>query len=179
MKERSTFVGPLEPSKIVMTRVAFSHSRAGTIQIASAPYSRSQLRSRPDSLFVYEDVLDHFAGPPDGDDAMIRACRGEPNAIGVATRPVRGTAPFCYLSDEDARPGAQAYTRLIHDFARIESYLQLGKTVIFPAEVFGMGASELMQRAPAYWGKLERLKLRLFHEYPVQRSDRCGFRIAS
>ncbi|MBS7671356.1 hypothetical protein [Croceicoccus gelatinilyticus] len=142
------------------------------IHIADRPYTRSYIRTKPDWLFVFEDLLDNN-GSAYSADIVQREIRGEPNTVGIVTKRMRGTAPFCYMTDEDARPSSQAYLRLLNDFARIENNLRMGKNVVFPTATMGLDVGDLLNKAPAYWGLLEQLRLKLFRRYRLNGVNRA------
>lgn len=103
-------------------------------------YTKAQVRSNPETIFVFGDNLARK-----GTGGQAKACRDEPNTIGIVTK-----------WDEKRNPGSYMYdtTLTLHrgvissGFYEVESALRDGKTVVFPADGVGTGLANLAQNAP-------------------------------
>ena len=101
---------------------------------------RSDLRNNPDCLYLFGDNEARS-----GLGGQARECRGEPNAVGIATKikPTRGHD--AYWSDDDYDRCAAI---LKSDFEPAIAKLRSGGIVICPSDGLGTGLSELPTRAP-------------------------------
>ena len=108
---------------------------------------RRDLVGHSNWLFVFGD---NFAGVGRGGQAA--ECRGEPNAVGIATKRAPSMAPGAFLSDADINRW-RAHNK--DAFALIETALETGKTVVLPSAGIGTGRAELEQRAPLIWAELQ------------------------
>jgi len=106
-----------------------------------ARYSRDDLRRRPDALFVFGDNMKRV-----GMGGQAKACRGEPNAIGIPTKWSPSMFPSAFFKDVDL---ARVRPTLDRVFDRLQMHLQSGGTVVLPADGVGTGLAELPTRAPA------------------------------
>lgn len=112
-------------------------------------YTRERLRAEPEALFVFGDNAERV-----GHGGQAAACRGEPNALGVATL----HAPGRFYRAEDPA----ALLILSVDLARVASALAAGKLVYAPRDGLGTGLARLPVTAPA----LHRLIVAFFHAAP-------------
>lgn len=92
------------------------------------------------------------------------AMRGEPNAIGVATKLTPTSGSNAYFSDVDLISNQHIIATDLR-----EAFLKrdLGYIVIVPEDGLGTGLSELPQRAPKTNEFLEVLLARLFADEPM------------
>lgn len=123
---------------------------------------RRDLRGHSNWFFVFGD---NFAGIGRGGQAA--ECRGEPNAIGIATKRMPSRAPGAFLTDTDVD---EWRTHNGPAFASIEVALEAGRTVVFPSAGIGTGLAELEQRAPAIWEELKEWVDRLKADYYSSKS---------
>lgn len=101
--------------------------------------TRDMLRAEPEARFVFGDNLLRV-----GMGGQAGAMRGEPNAIGVATKRAPG------MSDRDFFDNSvQSLTDLLGEFEPILKALAEGRAVYVPRDGLGTGLSELPQRAPS------------------------------
>lgn len=102
---------------------------------------RADLKNNPDVVFLFGDNVERK-----GLGGQAKAMRGEPNALGVATKWAPHSGDSAFFSDDriadiepifaaDIAPAFQA----IHEF---------DKLVVLPTDGLGTGLSELPQRAP-------------------------------
>jgi hypothetical protein len=105
-------------------------------------YTREQIRAERHRVFVFGDNLARR-----GLGGQAKAARGEPNAVGIATKraPTMGPNEFFTDSDEDF---AMVKAVWKEDFDPIIQALKEGKDVVFPADGIGTGLAQLPQRAP-------------------------------
>ena len=101
--------------------------------------TRDMLRAEPDARFVFGDNTRRV-----GMGGQAGAMRGEPNAIGVATK----IAPGCADTDYFSGSISDLDTVLV-ELLPIAEALSEGRTVYVPRDGLGTGLSELPQRAPA------------------------------
>jgi hypothetical protein len=109
---------------------------------------RSDLRANPDTLYLFGDNEARR-----GLGGQAAACRGEPNAIGVATKCLPRRNAKAYWSDQD-------YDRLVAlieaDLAPAFAHVRRGGTVVCPTAGLGTGLSELPTRAPKVFAYLSK-----------------------
>ena len=101
--------------------------------------TRDMLRAEPGARFVFGDNTKRV-----GLGGQAGAMRGEPNAIGVATKwaPGGGDADFFRDDDFDALYAVDA------DIDEVVAAVADGRTVYVPRDGLGTGLSELPTRAP-------------------------------
>jgi hypothetical protein len=109
-------------------------------------YTREQIQGHSDILFVFGD---NFARKGFGGQA--KECRGEPNAIGIATKRVPTWNGYLRDDDFDAWNDANSDA-----FLQIEEALKAGEIVVFPSAGLGTGLAQLEQRAPKIWAELQK-----------------------
>lgn len=101
---------------------------------------RADLQANPDVLYVFGDNAKRY-----GMAGQAAEMRGEPNAVGVATKWAPGNYHHDYFDDWQ-------YDRVLNiidaDFARAKYMLRRNGTVIVPLDGIGTGLSELPTRAP-------------------------------
>lgn len=101
--------------------------------------TREMVRANPDARFVFGDNTIRL-----GLGGQAGAMRGEPNAIGVATKRRPGMSDPDFFSDE--HPTA---LRIIDaDIDRVVTALLEGRTIYVPRDGLGTGLSQLPTRAP-------------------------------
>lgn len=101
---------------------------------------RSDLRSNPDVLYLFGDntLRQGFGG-------QAKEMRGEPNAVGVATKVAPGMREGDFFSDRDIYHFKQVVDK---DLARAFNHVRNGGIVVIPEDGLGTGLSELPTRAP-------------------------------
>lgn len=113
--------------------------------------TRNMVQAQPEARFVFGDNLERF-----GLGGQAASMRGEPNAIGVATKRRPGARADDYFSD-----GERGVLAAIDaDIDRVVSAIGEGRVVFVPADGLGIGLSELPTRAPAIYRHI----VRRFHE---------------
>lgn len=104
---------------------------------------RSDLRANPDVFYVFGDNEMRL-----GLGGQAAEMRGEPNAIGIATKRSPGT--FWYERDTPRQ------NRVIDSDLKQLFWKRLnGHTIILPSDGLGTGLSELSERAPATLAHLQ------------------------
>jgi hypothetical protein len=99
--------------------------------------TRAMLRAEPDTLFVFGDnFLERGLG------GQAKQMRGEPNAVGIATKRKPSMKEGAFLSDADsiewARHSDKSFRRLFaHD-----------GLIVWPSDDIGTGRAQLQERAP-------------------------------
>ncbi|QJA43078.1 hypothetical protein [Phaeobacter phage MD18] len=101
---------------------------------------RSDLQSNPDVKYLFGDNLVR-----QGLGGQAKEMRGEPNAIGVATKRTPSNRPGEFFSDEDYD---QNVGQMDKDLEPARDHLRKGGILVIPEDGLGTGLSELPQRAP-------------------------------
>jgi hypothetical protein len=109
-------------------------------------YTKQDLRNNPKIFYVFGDNEERI-----GNGGQAGACRDEPNAIGVATLSFR-------REWSDRMSDVWRQCRVIRrDFTPILQNLQVGNTVIWPADGVGTGIANLPEVSPRTFAYLQRL----------------------
>lgn len=101
--------------------------------------TRHFVRANPEARFVFGDNQLRV-----GMGGQAASMRGEPNAIGVATKRAPGCADGDYFTDGDD----DAMATINADIDLVAAALGEGRTVYVPLDGLGTGLSQLPQRAP-------------------------------
>ncbi|AFU86616.1 hypothetical protein D869_gp298 [Caulobacter phage CcrRogue] len=104
---------------------------------------REDLRRNPDVLYVFGDNMIR-----QGMGGQAGHMRGEPNAIGVATKRTPGMHATDFFGDDPIATDAQCRT-IDEDFRPLFEHVKKGGIVVYPSDGIGTGLSELPTRAPA------------------------------
>jgi hypothetical protein len=115
--------------------------------------TRDMLRADPDAVFVFGDNAKRI-----GMGGQAASMRGEPNALGVATK----FAPRMNDADFYATGNLRAIAIVMDDLCLVGLHLAQSKTVYVPFDGLGTGLSELPKRAPA----IANLITSFFHACP-------------
>lgn len=99
---------------------------------------RQDLRERPEWFFVFGDNVQRR-----GLGGQAKEMRGEPNAIGVATKWSPSMSPSAFFDDT-----VECHDIVNADLAKVKAKLDAGKVVIVPTDGIGTGLSRLPQVAP-------------------------------
>lgn len=96
-------------------------------------------------LYVFGDNVERR-----GMGGQARAMRGEPNAVGVATK----FSPSAFFSEDPGDVATQ--NRIIdEDMKRLFEKVKAGGVVIWPADGIGTERAELAVRSPSTWDHLQ------------------------
>lgn len=106
-----------------------------------ARYERDDLKANRNKLFVFGDNMARK-----GFGGQAKACRGEPNALGIPTKWLPATSKSSYFCDNDI---GKVEPEIAHAFKMLEIHLQGGGTVVWPADGVGTGLADLPNKAPA------------------------------
>ena len=121
-------------------------------------YDRDFIRAHKDWYFVFGDNLLRR-----GYGGQARACRGEPNTIGIPTK-------YAPSGDEDAFLSDDEYTQIykIYDsvFGKIDDLLTAGVTIVIPSGGIGTGYARLAEKAPQIY-KLLLIKMKPLEDAAV------------
>jgi hypothetical protein len=101
-------------------------------------FNREFLKAHPEARFVFGDntIRQGFGG-------QAKECRGEPNAIGVATKALPTMDPDAFFADTQANLDV-----VLEDLREVEAAFKEGRQIYAPADGLGTGLAELPQRAP-------------------------------
>lgn len=102
--------------------------------------TRDMVQAEPDARFVFGDNAARV-----GLGGQAKAMRGEPNAIGVATKRHCFGGSDQFFSDDQV----DALAIVDKDIDLVVTALSQGRTVYVPLDGLGTGLSELPSRAPA------------------------------
>lgn len=101
---------------------------------------RDDLRYNSGVLYLFGDNEARV-----GLGGLARECRGEPNAVGIATKRRPGLAEADFWSDDDF----EACSRIVSaDFERAFACIRKGGVVVCPMGGLGTGLAQLPRRAP-------------------------------
>lgn len=109
--------------------------------------TRSMLRERPGTLFVFGDNLMRK-----GYGGQAKEMRGMPNAVGIPTKRMPGTREIDYFTDGDLEI---ARGPIRNAFSALKAHLAAGGDVVWPEDGIGTGLAQLPTRAPAIWRLIE------------------------
>jgi hypothetical protein len=113
-------------------------------------YSRAYIKAHPDWLFVFGDnMLRH------GLAGQAAEARGEPNAIGIATKRKPTMEADAFLSDLDYDNWLAAERTTMR---RLMEASQRGRTIIWPLDGIGTGLARLEKNAPSIWAAIDNLR---------------------
>ena len=108
---------------------------------------RADLQANPKALYVFGDNVQRVGLGGQADEM-----RGEPNAIGVATKWTPGAKAADFFSDADYDKAREIISG---DLAPVLAALVRGRCVVIPTDGLGTGLSELPTRAPRIFAYLE------------------------
>jgi hypothetical protein len=118
---------------------------------------REDLRANPGILYLFGDNLLRV-----GLGGQAAEMRGEPNAVGVATKKAPGMRESDFFTDDDYDKNILGFAK---DLRRAFEHAQRDGVVVLPYDGLGTGLSELPQRAP---------KTYRFLEDAIERLDNIG-----
>lgn len=102
---------------------------------------REDLVNNRDVLYLFGDNLERK-----GFGGQAKEMRGEPNAVGIATKKKPSLFEDSFFSDDDMDLFLTHYEE---DMERVFDHIAEGGIVIVPSDGLGTGLSELPQRAPS------------------------------
>ena len=108
---------------------------------------RVDLTNNPNAVFLFGDNTKRL-----GLGGQAKSMRGEPNAIGIATKWEPSNAPEAFFSDDDFILCSRVISG---DFRKAFAARDHGKTIIIPADGLGTGLSRLPELAPKVNAHLE------------------------
>lgn len=114
--------------------------------VYQAHISRRDLQANPKVLYVFGDNVKRV-----GFGGQAQEMRGEPNAVGVATKWAPGYEEEDFFSD-DQFPDCAAIIRA--DWRPAYEHSNAGGVVIVPLDGIGTGLSQLPERAPRLYRSL-------------------------
>jgi hypothetical protein len=118
-------------------------------------FTREVLRSRPADLFVFGDNMMRS-----GLGGQAKACRGEPNAVGIPTKWAPSFVETAFFTDADL---ITVKAEIDSELLKLANHINAGGTIVFPEAGIGTGLAQLPERAPRIYGYLTRAIERL-HE---------------
>lgn len=103
-------------------------------------FTKEDIQANPDKIYVFGDNEQR-----QGTGGQAKACRGEPNIIGIRTKRYPGTNANAYWTDETFIENKKMVDE---DFRKVQLAILMGNTVVFPADGFGTGLANLKENAP-------------------------------
>ncbi|WP_316207361.1 hypothetical protein [Bradyrhizobium sp. SZCCHNR3118] len=100
--------------------------------------TRQDLRGNPEAVFVFGDNVERR-----GYGGQAAQMRGEPNAIGVATKWKPSMAPDAFFDDS-----IECQIIVMRDLEKVQKAFSDGKLVVVPQDGIGSGLSRLHTTAP-------------------------------
>lgn len=101
---------------------------------------RVDLQNNPDVYFLFGDNTIRR-----GMGGQAGAMRGEPNAIGIATKMTPTSESNAFFDDRDLNTNCHV---IAQDFRKAFQMRDQGHMIVIPADGLGTGLSELPERAP-------------------------------
>lgn len=126
------------------------YRKGGKIIYQSRIY-RADLQANPDILYVFGDNAQRI-----GMGGQAKEMRGEPNAVGVATKWAIDGRVSDWFKDEDYE---RCTAQIRADWWRAYLHLNDGGIVIVPMDGIGTGLSELPTRAPRIYRYVQAIGL--------------------
>ena len=102
--------------------------------------TRADLQANPDRVYLFGDNLLRI-----GMGGQAGAMRGEPNAIGVATKKAPGMADRDFFTDAEYSANC---AQIDHDLTRAFEAKTRGRVIVIPSDGLGTGLSEMPTRCP-------------------------------
>lgn len=118
---------------------------------------RNDLVNNPDAIFLFGDNTERR-----GMGGQAGAMRGEPNAIGIATKWTPTSDTNAYFSDDVFEAACLVISK---DFRKVFMARDAGLMIVIPADGLGTGLSQLPQRAPRVNSHLEYMLSMLTNNY--------------
>ena len=103
--------------------------------------NREDLKANPKVLYVFGDNMQRH-----GMGGQAGAMRGEPNAVGVATKELPSQYPNSFFYEKDWIKHSHQVRK---DFFPVRMHLNNGGLVVIPLDGLGTGLSELHKYAPS------------------------------
>lgn len=101
---------------------------------------RQDLKKNPGALYVFGDNVARK-----GLGGQAKEMRGEPNAVGIATKWYPSFEPGAYFSDDRFD---EIWQIIMADLKPVFQAIENNKLVVWPDEGIGTGLSRLPQKAP-------------------------------
>lgn len=111
---------------------------------------RTDLQANPEDLYVFGDNVKRV-----GMGGQAAYMRGEPNAVGVATKWTPSLDPTAYFYDSQM---SQIQTIWHDDTERLIQHLLKGGNVVWPEDGIGTGLSAVPTHAPKIWEWMEQYR---------------------
>jgi len=109
-------------------------------------YTKELLAANPRHYFVFGDNYEHK-----GRGGQAKACRDQPNSIGIPTKKAPNNLPASYLTDEDY---AEWLGYFSEPAALLIQLLKQKQVVIFPEDGLGTGLAKLPEKAPKIYNHI-------------------------
>lgn len=111
---------------------------------------RTALQSNPDDLYVFGDNVQRV-----GMGGQAAYMRGEPNAVGVATKWTPSNDPTAFFYDSQIDQIRHIWLK---DTERLIQHLLESGTVVWPEDGIGTGLSAVPRYAPKVWEWMEQYR---------------------
>jgi len=107
--------------------------------------TRQNLRNNPDTIYIFGDNVERL-----GYGGQAKEMRGEPNALGIATKFSPDMNAQSFFSDSNG----MSWIAVKEDIAKLQFMIDNGHRIIVPYDGLGTGLSQLPIRAPRIYGFL-------------------------
>lgn len=104
-------------------------------------YTREVIKANREKMFVFGDNMARK-----GYGGQAKACRGEPNALGIPTKWYPDCSKKSFFKDDDI---VKVEPVIAAAFDAMSAQLQAGRVVVWPADGIGTGLARLEEKAPA------------------------------
>ena len=101
---------------------------------------REDLRANPEVYYLFGDNTERW-----GTGGQAKEMRGEPNAIGIATKITPTQGSNAYFSDDDFLENCRIIATDLRDAFQKRD---MGHIIVIPLDGLGTGLSKLPQKAP-------------------------------
>lgn len=101
---------------------------------------RADLKANPDVVYLFGDNTKRW-----GTGGQAGSMRGEPNAIGIATKITPTQGSNAYFTDDMLRENCRV---IANDFRPVFRARSEGKLIVVPLDGLGTGLSKLPEKAP-------------------------------
>lgn len=101
---------------------------------------REDLQANPEVYYLFGDNTERW-----GTGGQAKEMRGEPNAIGIATKMTPTQGSNAYFSDDDFLANCRI---IATDFRAAFQKRDMGHILVIPLDGLGTGLSKLPQKAP-------------------------------
>lgn len=123
---------------------------------------REDLQNNPTFMYLFGDNMSRF-----GLGGQAKEMRGEPNAIGIATKKLPKSTQDSYFTDDEYMDNVKV---IYNDMLPAMLHIMKGGILVIPTDGLGTGLSDLPNKAPKTNKALEDL-LEYLHDLDARYND--------